>query len=128
MPTAASFEAFEQELVRLAGIFERGLAEFKGSGYAEAQLRDDFLNPFFRALGWDLENRAGLIQRKREVEIESRTEINGRKNRADYLFRADGRDRFICEAKKPAEVLHSEFAFKAKRYAWNKSLPLAIPD
>ena len=106
MPIAAGFESFEAELVRLAGIFERGLIEFKHSGYAEAQLRDAFLNPFFRALGWDLENRAGLIQRKREVEIESRTEINGRKNRADYLFRAEGRDRFICEAKRPAEELH----------------------
>jgi hypothetical protein len=126
MPNAANFEAFEKELIRLVGIFERGLGEFNNPSYAEAQLRDDFLNPFFRALGWDLENSAGLIQRKREVEIESRTEINGRKKRADYLFRADGRDRFICEAKRPAEELHSGFAFQAKRYAWNKSLPLAI--
>ena len=126
MPNDASFESFEKESLRLVDIFERGLGEFKKPGYAEAQLRDDFLNPFFRALGWDLENNAGLIQRKREVEIESRTEINGRKKRADYLFRTDGRDRFICEAKRPAEELHSGFAFQAKRYAWNKSLPLAI--
>jgi hypothetical protein len=126
MPTAASFELFEKELSRLAGIFERNLAEFKGSGYMEAQLRDDFLNPFFRALGWDLENRAGLIQSKREVEIESRTEIEGKQKRADYLFRTEGQDRFICEAKKPAEELNARGAFQAKRYAWNKSLPLAI--
>ena len=126
MPTAASFELFEKELARLAGIFERNLAEFKGAGYVEAQLRDDFLNPFFRALGWDLENRAGLIQSKREVEIESRTEIEGRQKRADYLFRTEGQDRFICEAKKPAEELSARGAFQAKRYAWNKSLPLAI--
>jgi hypothetical protein len=91
----------------------------------EAQLRDDFLNPFFRALGWDLENRAGLIQTRREVELESRTEVGGRQKRADYLFRSDGRDRFICEAKKPAELLHARDAFQAKRYAWNKDLPLA---
>ncbi len=126
MTNAASFESFEKELNRLVSIFERGLAEFKSSGYVEAQLRDDFLNPFFRALGWDLENSAGLVQSKREVEIESRTEIGGRKRRADYLFRTDGHDRFICEAKKPAEELHSGYAFQAKRYAWNKGLPLAI--
>jgi hypothetical protein len=126
MPTAASFELFEKELSRLAGIFERNLAEFKGPGYVEAQLRDDFLNPFFRALGWDLENRSGMIQSKREVEIESRTEIEGRQKRADYLFRTEGQDRFICEAKKPAEELNARGAFQAKRYAWNKSLPLAI--
>jgi hypothetical protein len=126
MPKAASFESFEKELNRLVSIFERGLAEFKSSGYMEAQLRDAFLNPLFRALGWDLENSAGLIQTKREVEVESRTEIDGQQKRADYLFRTDGHDRFICEAKKPAEELHSRFAFQAKRYAWNKGLPLAI--
>jgi len=126
MPKAASFESFEKELSRLAGIFERSLAEFKSSGYVEAQLRDDFLNPFFRSLGWDLENSAGLIQSKREVEIESRTEIGGRQKRADYLFRTEGHDRFVCEAKKPADELHSGSAFQAKRYAWNKNLPLAI--
>jgi hypothetical protein len=126
MPDAASFQSFEKEVSRLAGIFERSLAGLKSPGYVEAQLRDDFLNPFFRALGWDLENSAGLIQSKREVEIESRTEIAGRQKRADYLFRAEGRDRFVCEAKKPAEELHSHQAFQAKRYAWNKNLPLAI--
>src|ERR1039458_2287364 len=123
MTNAASFESFEKELNRLVSIFERGLAEFKSFGYVEAQLRDDFLNPFFRALGWDLENSAGLIQPKREVEIESRTEIGGRQKRADYLFRTDGHDRFVCEAKKPAEELHSRYAFQTKRYAWNKNLP-----
>src|ERR1035437_9270239 len=126
MPNAASFESFEKELNRLVGIFGRGLGEFKSSRYVEAQLRDDFLNPFFRALGWDLENSAGLIQPKREVEIESRTEIGGRQKRADYLFRTDGHDRFVCEAKKPAEELHSRYAFQTKRYAWNKNLPLAV--
>jgi len=126
MPTGASFASFEKELNRLVASFEGNLAEFKKPGYVEAQLRDDFLNPFFRALGWDLENRAGLIQSEREVEIESRTRIQGRQKRADYLFRADKRDRFVCEAKKPADQLHSRYAFQAKRYAWNKGLPLAI--
>ena len=85
-----------------------------------------FSNPLFRALGWDMENRAGLIQKEREVEIESRTQIGGGRKSADYLFRTDRRDRFVCEAKKPAEELHSRYAFQAKRYAWNKGVPLAI--
>jgi hypothetical protein len=126
MPTDATFESFEKELNRLVESFGNRLAELKQPGYAEAQLRDDFLNPFFRALGWDMENRAGLIQREREVEIESATQIGGGRKRADYLFRTEKRDRFVCEAKKPAEELHARYAFQAKRYAWNKGVPVAV--
>jgi adenine-specific DNA-methyltransferase len=126
MPDSAHFESFEQELLRLVAAFERGLGQFKSSGYVEAQLRDDFLNPFWRALGWDLENKAGLVQEKREVAIESRTEIGDRQERADYLFRTDAHDRFVCEAKKPAEELVARHAFQAKCYAWNKGVALAL--
>ncbi len=122
----STFESFEKELNRLATSFGKRLAELKQPGYAEAQLRDDFLNPFFRALGWDMENRAGLIQQEREVEIESATQIGGGRKRADYLFRADKRARFVCEAKKPAEELSARYAFQTKRYAWNKPVPLGI--
>jgi hypothetical protein len=118
--------SFKSELNRLVESFGKRLAELKRPGYAEAQLRDDFLNPFFRALGWDMENRAGLIQREREVEIESATQIGGGRKRADYLFRTDKRERFVCEAKKPAEELHARYAFQAKRYAWNKGVPVAL--
>ena len=67
MPSAVTFEEFEKELNRLVESFGGRIAELKKPGYSEAQLRDDFLNPMFRALGWDMENRAGLIQREREV-------------------------------------------------------------
>jgi hypothetical protein len=46
----ASFESFQTELDRLVKSFGMRLGELKQPGYAEAQLRDDFLNPFFRAL------------------------------------------------------------------------------
>jgi hypothetical protein len=126
MSIGATFQTFESELNRLVESFGKRLAELKQPGYSEAQLRDDFLNPFFRSLGWDMENRAGLIQREREVEIESATQIGGGRKRADYLFRTDKRDRFVCEAKKPAEELHSRYAFQAKRYAWNKGVWVAL--
>ena len=127
MPSGeTSFASFEKELNRLVESFGKRLAELKQPGYAEAQLRDDFLNPFFRALGWDMENRAGLIQTEREVEIESATQIGGGRKRADYLFRTDKRARFVCEAKKPAEELSARYAFQAKRYAWNKGVPVAV--
>ncbi|NJK93487.1 MAG: hypothetical protein HC904_17735 [Blastochloris sp.] len=125
---AASFEEFSGELALLVERFARNLDEYKGPHYNEARLRDDFLNPFFLALGWDVANRAGHIQSKREVEIESATRIGSGKKRADYLFRGAGRDRFICEAKKPSSPLDKGPIFQAKRYAWNKDLPLAVFD
>jgi hypothetical protein len=85
MPSDATFESFEKELNCLVESFGDRLAELKSADYNEAKLRDDFLNPFFRALGWDMENRAGLIQKEREVEIESTTQIGGGRKRADYL-------------------------------------------
>jgi hypothetical protein len=51
MPNDATFESFEKELNRLVESFGKRIAELKSSDYNEAKLRDDFLNPFFRALG-----------------------------------------------------------------------------
>jgi len=106
----SDFRAFEAELGRLVEIFSRNLADYKSNRYDEASVRQEFMNPFFRALGWDVENKAGHIPQHREVEIESRTDIGGRQKRADYLFRTDRTDRFVCEAKKPAEELHARSA------------------
>ena len=126
MSAPVSVDSFQRELARLVEIFAKNLPAYKSAGYDEASLRQEFLNPFFRALGWDIENKAGLIPQHREVEIESRTQIGGRQKRADYLFRTERHDRFVCEAKKPAEELRARYAFQAKRYAWNKGLPVAL--
>ncbi len=122
----ATLSSFQAEVGRLVELFERNRAHFSEKGYDEASLRNEFLNPFFRALGWDVENQAGHIPSQREVELESRTEISGRQKRADFLFRVGGRERFVCEAKKPGGVPTPSAAFQAKRYAWNKNLPLAL--
>jgi hypothetical protein len=126
MSAPVSVDSFQRELARLVEIFAKNLAAYKSADYDEASLRQEFLNPFFRALGWDIENLAGHILQHREVEIESRTQVGGRQRRADYLFRTERRDRFVCEAKKPAEELRARYAFQAKRYAWNKGLPVAL--
>jgi len=46
MSTGATFESFERELNRLVESFGRRVAELKQPGYAEAQLRAAFLDPF----------------------------------------------------------------------------------
>ena len=98
MPAPATFDSFAAELSRLVAKFEKEIHEVKAANYSEARVRDDYLNPLFTALGWDRENHAGLVQAKREVEIESRTDILGRAKRADYLFRTDGCKRRLKSA------------------------------
>jgi hypothetical protein len=40
--------------------FDRNRDEYLSGRYNEAQLRQDFLNPFFEALGWDVQNKLGF--------------------------------------------------------------------
>jgi hypothetical protein len=111
MAEVASFETFKAEVSRLTGLFQKKMGLYQGEGYDEASLRNDFLTPFWRALGWDTENREGLAQLLREVEIETRIDIAGRKKRADSIFRTNGVSKFICEAKKVKEDLSIKYAY-----------------
>jgi hypothetical protein len=119
------FAAFKEELSRLVDVFHKNFSHYKEEGYVESSLRNDFLNPFWRALGWDIENRAGLPQPLRDVQIETRVDIGGKQKRADYIFRTSGIDRFTCEAKKPTDELSRKSAYQAQRYAFNLKLLIA---
>jgi hypothetical protein len=114
MPTA-TFDTSQSELLRLES-FAHNLAEHKRLSYVEAQLRDDFLNPFFAALGWDIANTARLVQKHREFEIESRTQIAGRQKRADYLLRIGGAREF-CLNSKTLYLLQRRFSAPALQLA-----------
>jgi hypothetical protein len=125
MPSAPTSETFKAELVRLTASFRKNLSHLKSEAYDESALRNDYLIALWRALGWDVENQQGATQPLRDVQIESRVDIAGRKKRADYLFRTDGIDRFVCEAKKPREDLSDRDAYQAQRYAFNLKLLIA---
>lgn len=118
-------ETFLAALDRLTTTFRKNLSHLKSEAYDESALRNDYLLLFWRSLGWDVENLKGATQPLREVQIESRVNIAGKKKRADYLFRTDGIDRFVCEAKKPREGLSDRDAYQAQRYAFNLKLLIA---
>ena len=114
---------FFNELGYLVAAYRKNRQHFITLSFDESSLRNDFLTPFWRALGWDVENKKGLTQLLREVQVESRIDEQGSKKRADYLFRTDGIDRFVCEAKKPSVDL-KRYAYQAQRYAFNLRLLL----
>ena len=51
---------FKEKLQNLIIKFEKDKNHYLSKDYLEAQVRQDFINPFFEALGWDIENRKGL--------------------------------------------------------------------
>ena len=126
MAPTATLESFQAELTRLGAHFQRDLSHFESGTYNEASLRQQFLDPLFRSLGWDVGNLKGLIHTEREVDIEVSTATAGTKTRADYVFRVARIERFTCEAKKPSEILHNGHIYQAKRDAWARGIPFAI--
>ena len=66
--------AFSAKLEKLIAKFEADREHYLSKAYPEAQARVDFITPFFKALGWDVENEAGLPHRARGVVVEAREE------------------------------------------------------
>ena len=92
-----------REVVKLVERFDRQREDYRSGRYNEAQLRQDFLNPFFEALGWDVQNRRGWSEAYREVIHEASIKVGGRTKAPDYCFRAGGaKPSFFVEAKKPS--------------------------
>jgi len=44
-------------VVELVETFDRNIEAYKKQQYNETQLRHEFIDPFFEALGWDVTNK-----------------------------------------------------------------------
>ncbi len=117
-----------KEILRLVDQFERNLDSYKSGKYNEAQLRKEFLDPFFKALGWDMDNAQGLAEAYKDVVNEDAIRIGGAVKAPDYCFRIGGTRKFFLEAKKPSVDIAGETsaAYQLRRYAWSAKLPLSI--
>lgn len=115
-------------IVQLVGQFTRNRDAYRSGRYNEAQLRQEFLNPFFEALGWDMFNRSGYAPQNREVIHEDSIDVEGGSRAPDYCFRLGQTRKFFVEAKKPAVDIQYDIhpAYQLRRYAWNAHLPLSI--
>ena len=51
-----------KEILDLVERFEQQLDAYQSGQFNETQLRREFLDPFFKALGWDLDNTAGYAE------------------------------------------------------------------
>jgi predicted type IV restriction endonuclease len=94
-----------QELVER---FDLNRAAYHSGRYNEAQVRQEFINPFWEALGWDVYNRQGYSERFKEVVHEDALVVQGKNKAPDYAFRLGGQRVFLVEAKKPAVRIKDE--------------------
>lgn len=108
--------------------FERNYEAYKSGSYNETQVRREFIDPFFEALGWDVNNRDGNAEAYKDVIHEDAVKVGGITKAPDYSFRIGGTRKFFVEAKKPSIVVKDDPvpAFQVRRYAWSAKLPLSI--
>lgn len=91
----------------------------KLSAYNEAQTRNEFIEPMFEYLGWDMRN----LRNKREVI----TEESVSSGRVDLSFQLQGMPVFFLEAKAIRINLDEwKWAEQAINYSWNKSVSWAV--
>jgi len=101
---------------------------YKSTNYNETQTRQDFINPFFIALGWDLDNTKEHFERERDVRHEDKIKVNGHTKAPDYSFNLNGKRKFFVEAKKPSvSICENPLpALQVISYAWNGGLSISV--
>jgi predicted type IV restriction endonuclease len=115
-------------VLELVERFERNRAQYLNPTYNETEVRREFLDPLFTALGWDVDNTRGYDQAYKDVVHEDAIKIGLDTRSPDYSFRVGGQRKFFVEAKKPAVNLKNDPApaYQLRRYAWSGKLPLSI--
>ena len=124
-----SKEEAHSQIAALVERFTEQLPSYKKSDYNETLTRRDFIDPFFKALGWDMNNSAGNAEAYREVIHEDKIKIGSATKAPDYSFRLPGGKRlFFVEAKKPSVYVKDEIlpAYQVRRYAWSAKLRLYL--
>ncbi len=116
------------EIKRLVENFREQIESYKKGKYNETQLRREYLDPFFAALGWDIENKDGYAEAYKDVVHEDAIKVGGATKAPDYSFRVGGVRKFFVEAKKPSVNIKEDTspAYQLRRYAWSAKLPISI--
>jgi type I restriction-modification system DNA methylase subunit len=122
-------QSAKDKIESLVTRFEDQYESYKHSEYNETLTRRDFIDPFFKALGWDMDNEAGYAEAYREVIHEDKVKVSGATKAPDYSFRLGGGKRlFFVEAKKPSVSVKDDIhpAYQVRRYGWSAKMPISI--
>ena len=116
---------------KLVERFAEHRKDYHLADYNEQKARQDFINPFFKALGWDIDNEKGDSEAYREVIYEDKVVVRGKAKAPDYGFRLSGSGKkrlFYVEAKKPAVAIktNKESAYQLRRYGSSAQAHVSI--
>ncbi len=121
-----------ERLIELIRAYAQHFAQYSQTDYNETEVRNDFVNPFFEILGWDMLNKKKLPQHLREVKHEAAVYVEedgeNKKKKPDYAFYLGTEICFFLETKKPSiNIMESrEAAFQIRRYGWNGNLKASV--
>jgi predicted type IV restriction endonuclease len=68
-------EDAKEKITELVERFHLNLYAYKSGSYNETQLRREFIDPFFEALGWDVQNKQGYAEQYKEVVHEDSIKV-----------------------------------------------------
>jgi hypothetical protein len=121
--------AFES-VAALVRDFAAHESRYLSAAYQEAEVRKDFIDKFFVALGWDVNHDREKNPYEQEVKVELGQQQGAARKRADYAFHLAPdfkQPRFFVEAKKPSRSLdNADDHFQAIRYGFSAQTPLAV--
>ncbi|MBU1355093.1 MAG: N-6 DNA methylase [Candidatus Edwardsbacteria bacterium] len=109
----------KQQIQKLVEKYQRIAEAGKVKTYNEAQTRNEFIEPLFSFLGWDMRNLS--------TDNEVTTEENVSGGRVDLAFRFNNIPVMFLEAKAMKVDLDEwKWAEQAINYSWNKSVTWAV--
>lgn len=95
-----------KEILKLVERFHQHQDAYTSGQYNETQVRREFIDPFFKILGWDVDNTQGYAEAYKDVVHEDALKVAGSTKAPDYSFRVGGVRKFFVEAKKPSIYMH----------------------
>lgn len=84
-----------KKIEKLVKRFAEQIDSYKALDYNETLTRRDFIDPFFKALGWDMDNEQGFAEAYREVIHEDKVKVGSATKAPDYSFRLGGGKRLF---------------------------------
>jgi hypothetical protein len=114
-------------VLELVERFDNNKEAYTSPRYNEAQVRREFIDPFFRQLGWDVDNTSGYAEAYKDVLHEDSLKIGETSKAPDYGFRIGGTRKFFLEANPPyifaRELMlnhEKEYYHQKFKYSWDK--------